>query len=376
MSAVLAVACDVGACWRCERRSWLLGQLSGPLDYVARDRGRLAAVLALSDAELMQAVGGRRRTELTARYEAFERARRTGAQATMACVCRHHASYPRTLCDVGAPALLNFTGGVRHLPEMTRAPVVAIVGSAAPSDYGIAIAGALARGLAASGVTVAGLLTDGIAHAAVAGALDGGGAPLAIAGNGLQIAAPIRHRRLLAELTEAGCIASELPPTCSGRRWGALAAERILARLAAVTVVVEAEDSTAGLAAARMAQARGAVVAAMPGRVTSRLSCGSHALLMEGAKLVRDAADVLEIVCTGNPPRRASAAGAEPSERLSAQLQHVLSQVGAGRDTPSELTTSGLDPSAVLLALTELEVLGLLRRGDGGRYVPTEPART
>ncbi len=46
--------------------------------------------------------------------------------------------------------------------------------------------------------------------------------------------------------------------------------------------------------------------------------------------------------------------------------------MGAGRDTPAKLTAGSADAGEVLLALSELEMMGLLARGDGGRYVPRE----
>ncbi len=60
-------------------------------------------------------------------------------------------------------------------------------------------------------------------------------------------------------------------------------------------------------------------------------------------------------------PRR-SGSGA----RSTRGLRLTLERVGAGCDTPSKLAQAGVDPAAVLLALTELEVMGLLVRGDGG----------
>jgi hypothetical protein len=50
----------------------------------------------------------------------------------------------------------------------------------------------------------------------------------------------------------------------------------------------------------------------------------------------------------------------------------VLEKVGAGRDTPDKLTASGEDAAEILLVLTELELMGLLGRGDSGRYVPRD----
>ena len=131
---------------------------------------------------------------------------------------------------------------------------------------------------------------------------------------------------------------------------------------------------------ARLALARGRPVAAVPGRVTSPASPGTHALLMGGAHLVRDASDVLDLLCrTGTTEHVAGSAGPRPRRsqiKLDARLAATLERVGGGRDTPEQLTAGSEEPEQVLLALSELELLGLLARGDGGRYVPRDPIRT
>jgi hypothetical protein len=57
---------------------------------------------------------------------------------------------------------------------------------------------------------------------------------------------------------------------------------------------------------------------------------------------------------------------------LEPRLQATLEQVGAGNDTPAKLSAASADAGEALLALGELELMGLLTRGDGGRYVPRE----
>jgi hypothetical protein len=44
--------------------------------------------------------------------------------------------------------------------------------------------------------------------------------------------------------------------------------------------------------------------------------------------------------------------------------------VGEGWDNPDKLADVSDDVGDVLLALSELELMGLLTRGDGGRYLP------
>ncbi|HYM55244.1 MAG TPA: DNA-processing protein DprA, partial [Solirubrobacteraceae bacterium] len=330
---------------------------------------RLVELLALQDGELLAALGGRRRAELTARYERFDPGELRRGQDVEA-VCRHDSRYPRMLSGRAAPRMLNVAGGVGRLRELVAAPVVALVGSRSASDYGMEVARSLARGLTASGVTVTGLLADGIARAAHAGALEARGGTVAVVGGGLDVTCPARTRPLYARVRRSGCAVSELPCDCRGRRWGTPAGERIVAELATLTVVVEAEETPRDLAAARMAMALGRPVAALPGRVTSPLSRGAHALLMDGAHLMRGPQDALELLYGLGARPAAAETRRDAHARLEPRLQATLERVGAGSDTPETLAGDGEDAGEVLLALSELELMGLLARGDGGRYVP------
>ncbi|HXW59376.1 MAG TPA: DNA-processing protein DprA [Solirubrobacteraceae bacterium] len=354
-----------GACERCLRRSWLLALLSARLEYRGRE-GRLLELLQLSDEQLVQAVGGRRRVELRERLSHFDPDAMSTAPG-VAAVCRHDRRYPRALLDTPGPPMLHVAGSLEALCAPTERPVVAIVGSERASDYGREMAASLARGLSASEITVAGTLCDGIAAAAHAGALEAGAPGIAVLGGGVDVAFAARRRRLYEAVRAGGCLVGELPCGMRARRWALRAAERIVAALARLTVVVEAEDRARDLGCARIASALGRSVAAIPGRVTSPLSSGAHTLLREGACLVRGPADVLELLC-GQETRAVHTRG----DRLAARLRHTLERVGAGLDTPERLAAAGEDLGATLLALAELELLGLLARGDGGRYVPRE----
>jgi DNA processing protein len=357
------------ACASCLRRSWLLAELSASLDYVAGDRERLMGLLRLGDEELIQSLGGRRRTELKARYAQLDTAEICTIEGVEA-VCRHDARYPRALSAVGAPPMLNVAGGLDRLGELTAGAVAAIVGSMRPSDYGVEMAKTLARGLAVSGVTVTSGLADGISVAAHAGALEVGGHSLAVIAGSVDVGCPARRRSLYEHITRSGCAVAELPCGSPARRWGAAASERIVASLASVTVLVEGEEIDHELLGARRALALGGTVAAVPGRVTSPLSRGPHALLLEGANLVRGPADVLELLYEAGAPAREGVGQTRPE--LEPRLSSVLEKVGTGIDTPNKLSASGEDATEVLLALSELELIGQLGRGHGGRYVPRD----
>ncbi len=355
-----------GACATCLRRSWLLAELGGPLDCNCRADGRLFDLLALGDDELIAALGGRRRRELQASYARFSPADAIRDERVRE-VCRHDSVYPQALSAcTSAPATLYVLGSRERLARLTARPVVAVIGTSRATDYGIAMAASLARGLAASGVTVAGEPTGEIGAAALAGAMHAHAA-LAVLAGGVDVAAPARRRALLARIEDGAAAVGELPCGTQSQRWSCAAAARTVAGLAELTIVVEADCTPRELAGAGLAHALGRAVAAVPGRVTSRASRGSNALLRDGASLVRDAGDALDLLGHCDDRLRPTQ---DTEQSLSPHLRELLERVGEGFDTPARL--AGDNPAELLHALSELELLGLLARGDGGRYVPTD----
>jgi len=361
-----------GACRRCLRSSWLLGALGVVLDYHGRDVSRLLGALELEDQQLIEATAGRRRAQLRERWERFGPEEMPGGGPDVESICRHRDGWPRTLARrAGAPRMLYVAAGVKRLRALTADPAVAIVGSRRATDYGMEMARSLARGLAASGVTVVSGFADGIATAAHSGALEVDGPTIAAIAGGVDVCRPASRRALYERVRARGCALAELPCGFRERRWCRIACARTVAGLASLTIVVEADEGPCELAEARVAQALGRTVAAVPGRVTSPLSRGTCALLMEGAPLVRGARDALELLYGQHTPPGREPALQEPA-KLEPRLRTLLEQVGAGRDTLGKLTVSGADAVETMLALCELELMGLLARGDGGRYVPRE----
>lgn len=286
-------------------------------------------------------------------------------------VCRRCTGYPRALEESpGAPRALYVAGGSERLARLTAVPVVAIVGSERATDYGMEMARGLARGLAAARVTVVSGFANGIAAAAHAGALETDDGPtVTVMAGGVDVVAPAGRRELYERVIASGCAVAQAPCGMAQGRWGTIVRARTVAALAALTIVVEADEQPWDLRVAHFARALGRTVAAIPGRVTSPASRGTNALLADGASLVRGAADALDLLY-GVSAWRLDAPSL-PS-RLRADLRATLERVGAGEDTPGKLTRAGDDPGETLLALAELELMGLLGRGDGGRYVPRQ----
>jgi DNA processing protein len=141
--------------------------------------------------------------------------------------------------------------------------------------------------------------------------------------------------------------------------WRFPARNRIIAGLCEAVVVVEARERSGALITADFALEEGREVFAVPGEITSALSVGSNALLRLGATPLTGSGDVLEALGI----ERAEA-GADPD--VSEAARRVL---GLVRDTPAgadELVArSSLEAGAVSVALTELELAGLIAGADG-----------
>lgn len=370
----------IAACDLCLRRAWLLGELAGHLDLVRAD---MSALLGLGDVELIAAVGGRRREGLMARLSKFAAAstRRAAETAGLEMICRCDPRYPaRLLALAGPPAALYVAGGMSRFLAAAEAQPVAIVGSRKASSYGTGVARALARSLAAAGVAVISGMALGIDSAAHQGALAaaydatdrrpaaaGEAAPiptLAVLPGPAHEPYPRTARALHRQLVKLGAAVSEIPPGTSVRSWMFLARNRIIAGVAAMTIVVEAGPGSAALLTARNAPELGRPVGAVPGRITAPQSAGPNRLIREGAHLTSSAQDVLDLLFEAGT--RTAVIDHRP--KLSSELRALLAAIEEGHDTPAALLRQGVVPEEGLAALASLELAGYVHRGPGGRF--------
>jgi DNA processing protein len=355
------------ACDSCLRRSALIGMLAPWIARVLDERRSVPALLSLPDEELVAAVCGEKRSRIDEQRRAFDpaAARRAAASAELTAVCRHGPAFPARLGEgADGPALLYMRGDPGLLALVSESPAVAVVGSRRASAYGLEIARSLGRDLAACGTPVVSGMALGVDSAAHEGALASGGPTIAVLAGGVDVPYPRSKLHLYRRLAEAGLIVSELPPGTRPFRWCFPARNRIMAGLAAMTVVVEGSDRSGSLITARLAADLGRDVGAVPGQVTSGLARGPNALLAAGACVVRSASDVLDALY-GAGQKPAISPLAQP---LEPRLAELLEAVEAGRSSADALAGGPDRVADVLAGLTELELLGLVGRDAGGRY--------
>jgi DNA processing protein len=369
------------SCDSCLRRALLIARLApriaGLLD---RPRARVAGLLALSEADLLEAVAGPHSDRLLEELDVLdlgdERERLAGRGVSP--LCCHSQAYPPLLLELGdPPAVLFALGRLEMLEALRSEPEVAIVGTRNPSPYGREVAYSLGRGLGAAGVPVVSGLALGIDATAHRGCLTGGGVPVAVLACGPDVVYPRRHRRLHERVQESGVVLSELPPGTQPFRWSFPARNRIMAGLARMTVVVEAADPSGSLITTDFARDLGRSVAAVPGRVTSRVSSGTNGLLRDGAVPITGAEDVLdELFGAGMrplPPQEA--VRRDPDDPRLARVLEAAERMGS---VGAIAAATKLDSGETRAALGRLEAEGWLVRRDLGGWERTlgrpEPA--
>ena len=316
----------------------------------------LASFAAASDAHLVGEPRSSRFAAFKARFDAPAELARLSTLG-FRFLARSDPAFPPLLRAIHDPPPGLFLRGEAELELLSR-PAVAIVGARACSAYGRQIARSLGRDLAASGLVVVSGLARGVDAEAHRGALEAAGITVAVLGCGIDRDYPAAHRELAKQVAAAGLVISEYAPGVEPAPWRFPARNRIVAGLCAATVVVEARERSGALITADFALEEGREVLAVPGEITSALSAGANALLRLGATPLTCAQDVLESYGLDAAPAAAPDLGA-----TAAAVLERIREAPAGADELCRAT--GLPAGELAVALTELELAGVVNEEDG-----------
>jgi len=259
---------------------------------------------------------------------------------------------------------------------------VAVVGTRALTDYGRAATEAIVRPLAQAGVTVISGLAmgiDAVAHEVLLEYSDGCAIPVAVVPGGPDSGFPEANRGLYRNIIKAGAVVSEHPSGTVISRHMFASRNRIIAGLSRCVVVVEAPKKSGALITADLGLQYGKDVCAVPGSIFSRTSDGTNDLLKQGAHVVRDGHDVLDILDGVSMKGDTETEGAEAVARLARAIEINFSiAVGEGR-TIAERIFNGelfleelvenveLEASVVRSTLTRLQLEGILSLESNGK---------
>lgn len=277
--------------------------------------------------------------------------------------------YPDLLAELdSAPPILTCRGDC----ALAVQPCVAIVGARNASAAAVRLARQFAGDLSGAGFVVVSGLARGIDGAAHQAALAGG--TIGVIASGIDVAYPPEHAALQDHIATRGLLLAEQPPGTEPLARHFPSRNRIIAGLAAGTLVVEAAPRSGSLITARLAGEAGREVMAVPGSPLDSRAQGCNQLIRDGAVLVQCAGDVIELLngFTGHgrsrfreDPAAHDSAGEGAQVAVAADIAGLLTTAPIAVD--ELIRQSGEATAAVQLALLELELGGRLVRHAGGR---------
>ncbi|PZO88268.1 MAG: DNA-protecting protein DprA [Sphingomonas sanxanigenens] len=339
----------------------------GPVTYAALLRRFGSAEAALDAIPTLAARGGGRAVALAdprAVEAEFGRVAVLGARH----IFIDEPDYPPLLREIESapPAII-----VRGDAGLAARSVVAMVGARNASAAACRFARGLAQDLAREGVVVASGLARGIDSAAHAGSLDGG--TIGVIAGGVDVVFPPENAALQDAVATQGLLIAEQPPGVEPRARHFPWRNRIIAGVAAGTVVVEAAPRSGSLITARLAGEAGREVMAVPGSPLDPRAQGCNLLIREGATLIQSAADIIEAIRPIDArvlrdPGAGFDGGPVPSDASDRERASIVDLLGPAPVPVDELIRlSGSAPAIVQTVLLEFELAGRLDRHAGGK---------
>jgi DNA processing protein len=288
-----------------------------------------------------------------------------------AIILKIDPDYPKLLLEIPDPPPVLFIQGNLHAwKEWVSAKNInlAIVGSRAPSRYGLKITEKFARELTEKNITIVSGLAQGIDATAHWTVLEMQKFTIAVLAHGLDTIYPKQNIELAKRMTETGVLLTEYPIGVQPRAQLFPRRNRLISGLSHGTLVIEAGLKSGSLITAKLATEQNREVFAIPGSIDSDYSLGCHVLIQMGAKLTFQVSDILQelgysevlisepiennLVDSGNPDKLA--------------ILSCLSETAKPMGIELIISKTNLTPETVSCTLIELELNSLVRHTTKG----------
>src|SRR5881396_963227 len=278
-------------------------------------------------------------------------------------------SYPRPLREIHAPPIVLYVWG--ELQERDH-HAIGVIGARRTTHYGMESAKKLSYQLAYAGLSIISGLARGIDTAAHQGALAAKGRTVAVIGSGLSKLYPPENAALAEKIRNGnGAIVSEFSMEIEPDRQTFPMRNRIISGWSQGILVVEAGANSGALISVAQALEQGRNVYAVPGHINAPSAMGSNRLIQQGAKLVMDAADILDDLQVLLPEAKPSPeAAARPLPPLSEDERRVYDAIEATETSIDDIAAKTELPSATVSStLLQLELKRLVKQLPGKYFV-------
>lgn len=272
--------------------------------------------------------------------------------------------YPRRLNEIEQPPPVLYLRGDLKLEDEWA---VAIVGTRRITPYGRQVTEEVSSTLARNGVTVVSGLARGVDAVAHQAAIQAGGRTLAVLGSGVDRIYPPENQRLADQIMAHGAILSDYPLGTPPEGPNFPPRNRIISGLSLAVIVIEANVDSGAMITATFAAEQGRELFAVPGNILAPQSRGTNRLIRDGARLLLEPQEVLEILDLQQATSQQAARQILPDDPVEAQLYQVLGHEPLHVDEIRSQTGMSIDKVSSTLALMELK--GMVRQVGGMNYV-------
>ena len=276
--------------------------------------------------------------------------------------------YPNKLRNIHNPPIGIYVNG--NWGKFLEKNSIGIVGTRRCSYYGKQVAYSIGEALAISKISVVSGGALGIDAAAHSGCIKAGGTTIAVLGTGINLVYPQKHKELFAEITENGALVSEYPFGVQGNPWRFPERNRIIVGLSDRLVVAEAPVDSGAMISARLALEAGVEIWSVPGQITDKIAEGTNKLLRDGAIVLADITEFIEIVSgNGNQflipfPSEIAKATITNDERI---ILHILNENG-NKTIDDIVAESKMSLQEVQFCLSSLIASELVFLSGPGRF--------
>lgn len=275
-------------------------------------------------------------------------------------------NYPNLLKEIYNPPIVLYNHG--NIKVFSNQHLLSIVGTRKMTHYGKTVLENFIPPLINYGFTIiSGLAlgTDAYAHELT---LCNNGQTIAVLGSGIDQIYPRANHGLAHEiLKKNGLIISEFPLGTLPLKQNFPYRNRIISGLSPATFITEADIKSGAMITAKYALEQNREVLALPGEITKNQSTGTNKLIQNGAKIITEVNDILEIY--NLTPKPASVHNNDNARIItfdSKEEELIYNLIKEGYNNLDQLKIKSNLPIAVLNAnLTMLEIKGVIKNVNG-----------